>query len=278
LPIEEREQILRRFESWLDDVLSSEEPPQGIAAEILARLQNDGTSHTATLENGRGDMYSIWSALTALTQETKLQGRAFKQLHEKITPAEALGNSIASVLAAQEELLTTTRRIAEDARTLHREQEEKAIEAVRHQVQEEILHLLLDVRDRLIRGLESAHSSRRELIRAPKRNWLARVIRKRRPGNTHAHAIEVTEALIKGYEIGLMRLDEALKQLGVSEIICIEQPFDPKFMTAVDIEETAQVPEGTVLEVYRTGYQWQERILRTAQVKVARQCEKQEEI
>jgi len=41
-------------------------------------------------------------------------------------------------------------------------------------------------------------------------------------------------------------------------------------MTAVDIEETSSVPEGTVVEVYRNGYEWNGEVHRTAQVKVAR--------
>jgi molecular chaperone GrpE (heat shock protein) len=41
-------------------------------------------------------------------------------------------------------------------------------------------------------------------------------------------------------------------------------------MTAVDIEETESVPEGTVVEVYRNGFEWNNEVYRTAQVKVAR--------
>lgn len=41
-------------------------------------------------------------------------------------------------------------------------------------------------------------------------------------------------------------------------------------MTAVDIAESGDVPEGTVVEVYREGYEWNGEVHRTAQVKVAR--------
>ena len=41
-------------------------------------------------------------------------------------------------------------------------------------------------------------------------------------------------------------------------------------MNAIDKEESAVVPEGTVLEVYRTGYEWSGEVFRTAQVKVSR--------
>jgi molecular chaperone GrpE (heat shock protein) len=40
-------------------------------------------------------------------------------------------------------------------------------------------------------------------------------------------------------------------------------------MNAIDKEESATVAEGTVLEVYRSGYEWNGEIFRPAQVKVA---------
>jgi len=50
-------------------------------------------------------------------------------------------------------------------------------------------------------------------------------------------AFEIVRSLKKGYRLGLERLDEAMKQFGVSEIICEGNPFDPRVMTAVDIDE-----------------------------------------
>lgn len=264
-----REQILRRFESWLDDVLSQEEPPQGIVSEILSQLQSDSKPLQTDTENGKGDLYSLWSVLTAQTQETRLQGRAFKQLHDKLAPMEDLGNSMTSMLAAHEESLATARSIAEDARSLHSEQEKKNIQTAKYQGREEILNLLLDVRDRLVRGLDSAHKHWHRSSRKVKRNWFRWILRKFRPDGVRM--LEATEALVKGYELSLVRIEEALEQFEVYEIVCKGQPFDPQCMTAVDIEETTQIPEGTVLDVYRIGYKWEDRIFRTAEVKVARQ-------
>ena len=68
----DREEILRRFEAWLDRVLAAEESPQGIAAELLASL----SAETAAYAGGQCDMYSMWAAVTSLTQEVKLQGGA----------------------------------------------------------------------------------------------------------------------------------------------------------------------------------------------------------
>src|SRR5271157_2361357 len=96
-----REEILRRFEEWLDGALAAEEPPRGVEAEILAAMAGDG-------EDGKrqasATAYSLWAAMTALTQEVKLQGRSFKELNDTLS-------SQASRLAERErELLRETER------------------------------------------------------------------------------------------------------------------------------------------------------------------------
>jgi molecular chaperone GrpE (heat shock protein) len=41
-------------------------------------------------------------------------------------------------------------------------------------------------------------------------------------------------------------------------------------MNAVDCEESGAFPDGTVIEVYRSGYEWNGEVFRPAQVKVSR--------
>ena len=41
-------------------------------------------------------------------------------------------------------------------------------------------------------------------------------------------------------------------------------------MNAIESEESATVSPGTVLEVYRSGYEWNGEVFRPAQVKVSR--------
>ena len=48
-------------------------------------------------------------------------------------------------------------------------------------------------------------------------------------------------------------------------------------MNAIDSETTAVVPPNTVLEVYRSGYEWNGEVFRAAQVKVSRPPEPPEE-
>jgi len=247
----DREQILNRFTAWLDTVLAREEAPQGIAAEILAALddgpQDASTSATSAPTgragpagriDGQWDLYSMWSAMTALTQEVKLQGRSFKQLSEAVAPVA-------------------------DLAPLLPEMQRRADERARR----EVLDVLLDLRDRLCRGLDSARAGQVEFRRSFELGWRSKLFRLDKPLEA---AVEAVAALEKGYSLSLERLNEVLDQSDIREIECQGQLFDPGSMHAVDLEETSGAPEGTVLEVYRAGYEWKGEVYRPAQVKVAR--------
>ena len=134
----------------------------------------------------------------------------------------------------------------------------------------EVLEMFLDLRDRLVRGLETARKSLARLERLSPRGWRNKLLGRESLRET---ARETAAALEKGYALSLDRLDEVLRQLEVTETRCQGRPFDPRYMQAVDLEETNQVPEGTVVEVYRTGYEWKGQTFRLAQVKVSRAVE-----
>lgn len=233
-----RDQMVKRFEEWLDRALAAEEPPAGIDAEILSSLAAD--AEVDGLPDGTSS-FALWAAITALTQEVKLQGRAFKELRVSLD--------------------SQTSRIAEQIRAEDGELQREA----ERRCQKEILGALLDLRDRLERGLASAKASAADLARASRRGWLKRLLVKLGsdpPGAAIA-------ALIKGYELGLDRLDETLGGFNACPIPSLGQPFDPRRMNAVDTQESGDVPQGTVLEVYRSGYEWNGEVFRPAQVKVS---------
>jgi molecular chaperone GrpE len=147
-----------------------------------------------------------------------------------------------------------------------------------HRAGKQEIHLpvsiLLDLRDRVERGGNTARNAAGQL--APGR--LPRLARWLGVGGAYArNAQEILAALSHGYSLTLDTLDEALVGCGVSRIACQGQIFDPHRMTAIDIEETRSVPEGTVVEVYRNGYEWNGEIYRSAQVKVARSPERKSE-
>ena len=44
------------------------------------------------------DLYALWSAVTTMTEETRLQGRAFKQLHDGLSPMQEMVGAIGTML------------------------------------------------------------------------------------------------------------------------------------------------------------------------------------
>jgi molecular chaperone GrpE len=73
----------------------------------------------------------------------------------------------------------------------------------------------------------------------------------------------------RGMEMIYQRLSEALKKLGLEPITAKGQKFDPNFHHAVDMVETDDVEDHTVLDEYQQGYKFRGRLLRPAMVKVA---------
>jgi len=73
----------------------------------------------------------------------------------------------------------------------------------------------------------------------------------------------------RGMELIYQRLADALKKLGLEPISAKGQKFDPHVHHAVDMVETDQVEDHTILDEYQQGYNFRGRLLRPAMVKVA---------
>ena len=199
---------------WLDELDTPEPPPEGVAPEVLTSAED------------APDLSTLLGQLVALTREVQLQGRATNRLHADLSAA----------IEHMNQSLTPTRQLAE----------------ARREARHEVIGELLEVRDRLTRGLDE---TRRRL--AALRGLRARL--GQRP---------VLAALVEGATLACERLDDALRRLDVHEIACHGQPFDPTLMRAVEVVEAAAAPPGTVLEVFRPGYTSNGRVLRFAEVKV----------
>ncbi len=72
-----------------------------------------------------------------------------------------------------------------------------------------------------------------------------------------------------GVELIYNRLAEALKKMGLEPMDSKGQPFDPQIHHAVDMVETDEAPDHTILDEYQRGYNFKGRLLRPAMVKVA---------
>lgn len=213
-----RSRLRETVTRWLDELDDAEPAPAGLAPEVL------GSPEAAP------DLFALLSQLTALTRESQLQGRATNRLHADLSAAlESLAQSVTPADAVARRLVEARR----EART-------------------EVIGELLEVRDRLTRGLEEA---RRRL--AALRGLRARL--GQRP---------LLAALVEGAALARERLDDTLRRFDVQEIACHGEPFDPALMRAVEVVETTAAPPGTVVEVFRPGYACNGRVLRFAEVKV----------
>ena len=66
------------------------------------------------------------------------------------------------------------------------------------------------------------------------------------------------------------QLKSALAEAGLEEIDATQKPFDPNWHEAVSQQESADHPEGQVIQQLRKGYKLKDRLIRPATVVVAR--------
>lgn len=76
-------------------------------------------------------------------------------------------------------------------------------------------------------------------------------------------------AYAKGVQMTLDQLKDILTKLGVEEIPALGQPFDPERHNAVMHIERDDVGKNIITEVYQTGFQTGEKIIRHSMVVVA---------
>ena len=84
----------------------------------------------------------------------------------------------------------------------------------------------------------------------------------------------VDESWVKGLELSVRKLEEALSAHGLEPIHAVGAPFDPKLHEAIGSEESAEHPDDTVTSELRRGYRIRDRVVRPALVKVARPPER----
>lgn len=92
---------------------------------------------------------------------------------------------------------------------------------------------------------------------------------------------EEASSEIKGWAMGfqmiLGQFKEILTSHGITSFHAEGQLFDPSLHEAVEIEETDEVPDGTILKEFVKGYRSKDRIIRPSRVKVAKKIKHPEE-
>lgn len=185
-------------------------------------------------EEGAGepvDLRTLLGEMAALKNEVRLESRQFKSALEELC-------GFGDTLREQNERL---------ARDLERAREQAA-EAQR-QAERRLLLGLLDLRDRLQAGADSAARRRPSA--------LARLM----PGETR-----FAQSLTEGLALTLRRVDELLETHRVRPVDALGQPLDPMLMRAVGVESVRDMPDAVVLREARRGFLHGGELLRAAEV------------
>jgi len=81
---------------------------------------------------------------------------------------------------------------------------------------------------------------------------------------------DAVQSLQTGVSMIHQQLKSALVDAGLEELDATGKAFDPNIHEAVSQQETAEVPEGQVVQQLRKGYKFRDRLLRPASVVVAK--------
>ena len=81
---------------------------------------------------------------------------------------------------------------------------------------------------------------------------------------------DAVQSLQTGVNMIYQQLKSALTDAGLEELDATDKLFDPNVHEAVSQQETAEVPEGQVVQQLRKGYKFRDRLLRPASVVVAK--------
>ncbi len=78
------------------------------------------------------------------------------------------------------------------------------------------------------------------------------------------------DSLKQGVNMVFKQLKDAIRESGMEEINAVGQMFNYKWHEAVEQRESSEVPEGQVIEQIRKGYKLKDRLIRPAEVIVAK--------
>jgi molecular chaperone GrpE len=214
---------------------------QSLLERFAAYLDNldehelEGIGATAKGPNEASDLASVFVELAALRSDVRTQSRQVKDALDQFRSVfETLQISHASM---DQELKRAREELGERQRELLRP----------------LLLEVIDIRDRLISAIEP--SGRRP-------RWYERLL-----PTTFSVACQ---ALREGIGMMVRRLDRALAQRGVARIETVGRAFNPRNAAAVATVVRSGIADGQVVEDVRSGFLWNDELLRPAEVIVVK--------
>ena len=181
------------------------------------------------------DLYSLFVEMAGLRSEVRTESRLVKEALDQFRGVFDLLRTSQATL--QQEL--------DRARAETRAQAHAALRP--------LLLDVIDLRDRLLAALK--------LVATGRPHWSDRLLRRNAPGGA---------AWQEGLRMTVRRLDQVLLDRGVVATHLVGQPFDPRRARVIATAPDASVAEGTVIEEVRTGFLWEDQVLRTAEVIVSK--------
>ncbi|WP_072281728.1 nucleotide exchange factor GrpE [Rappaport israeli] len=178
-------------------------------------------------------------------QDEQLEAEALEsenevgEQEEGITQPEHAQNE--EMLAQVEALKAQVLRERADNDNL-RKRQERELQSAHKFATERLIKDLLPVMDSLHLGIESAQKNEEATL----------------------------EQFISGSQMTLKLFEETLARHGVVEIVALGERFDPEKHEAISMVENAQATPNTVMTVAQRGYELNGRVIRPAQVVVAK--------
>ena len=242
--------VLADFREWLGEIRGQETGDR--SQEVEDRRRESGLLPP--------DLFSLVGQFTALRHEVNMQTRATRAAVEQN----------AEVLRHLEEARTEPEASAEDDEL--RSAAKAMIDVA------DALTLSLNQIERLRESVEPLLADLAEPPSPPAPGLFARLFGARpeppagdeRSRQAATKLRQLAAAAGDGYAMSLRRIERILPTLQLEAIACIGEEFDPDLMEGLEVVDDSDQLSGTVVEVIRQGYLWRGKVLRFAQVKVAR--------
>ena len=171
-----------------------------------------------------------------------------RNLDQALDTIDRLREQIAAKAGEVEQLTDRLLRERADLENFKRRMQREKSEALRY-ASEHLLRDLLPVIDNLERAIDAAA--------------------KGAAGESPQQAARV-ENLVTGVRMVLSQFTETLGRFGVTRVAAAGQPFDPTHHEAVAHVDSDAHPAGSIVDEHAPGYRLHERLLRPAQVTVAK--------
>jgi molecular chaperone GrpE len=171
-----------------------------------------------------------------------------RNLDQALDAIDRLREQVAAKTSDVEKLADQLLRERAELENFKRRMQREKSEALRY-ASEHLLRDLLPVIDNLERAIDAAS--------------------KGAAGETPQQAARV-DNLVTGVRMVVQQFVDTLGRFGVTRVPAAGQPFDPTHHEALAHVDTDQHPSGAVVDEHAPGYRLHERLLRPAQVTVAK--------